>query len=129
MFEVETMRRIRKVINQYPSDWRKCIGVLYYGNEDDLEEPFIACKHGFTNRMSIAATKILREKYFDVKFNPKYTYVFEVCEGEKEIYLLDVFWTKGGTSLSKQEIRYEWTEQKGPRNTFPTKDVYGDNTS
>lgn len=50
------------------------LGIVYHINNI----PYIATRGSFTSDQAIEGTKILREKYNNVKFNQNYTYCFEI---------------------------------------------------
>lgn len=102
------------------------LGILYRINNN----PFIATRGSFASDQAVEATKILRHRYFDVVFNPLYTYLFEIIypenrivvdyKGVKDLYLIGVLNTETGEDMHKGVQKYSWLGAgKGPQNTFP----------
>jgi RNA ligase len=84
------------------------LGILYW--IDDV--PYIATRGSFTSDQAIKGTEILRKKYSHVRFNPNYTYLFEVIfpanrivvdYGQiEDLFLLAMIHTETG-----KEVNYE----------------------
>jgi len=50
------------------------LGIMYFVDN----EPFIATRGSFESDMAVRATKILRDKYSGIVWNPDYSYIFEI---------------------------------------------------
>lgn len=74
----------------------------------------IATRGSFDSDQALEATKILKEKYYDYNFNPKYTYLFEIIYPEnrivvdygnqRDLILLAVIETSTGKEISLDSI-------------------------
>ena len=105
------------------------LGILYFYNG----MPFIATRGSFTSEQAIEGTKILRQKYQNVIFNPLYTYLFEIIYPEnkivvnygkeRDLYLLACIATETGEEALDSATTYGW-QDFGPRNKFPTPKKY-----
>lgn len=60
------------------------LGILYWDKKERLS---IATRGSFESEQAVKATEILRTKYSDVKFERRYTYLFEIIYKENRIVL------------------------------------------
>ena len=78
------------------------LGILYWLDG----KPYLATRGSFVSDQALIGTKILHEKYNFERFNPEYTYLFEIIypdnrivvdyKGVKDIYLLAIIETLTG---------------------------------
>ena len=82
------------------------LGILYFM----ADKPYLATRGSFTSDQAIKGTEILHKKYSHIKFNPNYTYLFEILfkenrivvdyKGLEDIILLAQIYTESGEEVS-----------------------------
>jgi len=85
------------------------LGILYWIGD----EPHLATRGSFTSEQAIKGTEILHKKYSHVKFNPNYTYLWEILypenkivvdyKGLEDIILLAQIHTESGEEVDAQD--------------------------
>jgi T4 RnlA family RNA ligase len=90
------------------------LGILYFVSGF----PFLATRGSFVSDQAKMGTKILQSKYMKVRFNPHYTYLFEIIYPAnrivvdygniEDIFLLSVIHTQSGIEIPYEELKADF---------------------